>query len=79
MDTDREKVLRIKQIVKDGMLDSYELEDTAKDEIVNFILENRAHMRELSLRTVLKCADLKKSFPANWQNMAKVTVMKGMA
>ena len=79
MDTDREKVLRIKQIVKDGMLDSYELEDTAKDEIVNFILENRSHMRELSLRTVLKCADLKKSFPSNWQNMARVTVMKGMA
>jgi len=79
MDTDREKVLRIKQIVKDGMLDSYELEDTAKDEIVNFILENRSHMRELSLRTVLKCADLKKSFPTNWQNMARVTVMKGMA
>jgi hypothetical protein len=79
MDTDREKVLRIKQIVKDGMLDSYELEESAKDEIVNFILENRSHMRELSLRTVLKCADLKKSFPANWQNMARVTVMKGMA
>jgi len=79
MDTDREKVLRIKQIVKDGMLDSYELEDVAKDEIVDFILENRSHMRELSLRTVLKCADLKKSFPTNWQNMARVTVMKGMA
>lgn len=77
MDTDREKVLRIKQIVKDGMLDSYELEDRAKDEIVDFIIENRGHMRELSLRTVLKCADLKKSFPTNWQNMARVTVMKG--
>ena len=76
MDTDREKVLRIKQIVKDGMLDSYEFEDVAKDEVVDFILENRAQMRELSLRTVLKCADLKKSFPANWQNMARVTVMK---
>jgi hypothetical protein len=47
--------------------------------LLDFILENRSHMRELSLRTVLKCADLKKSFPANWQNMAKVTVMKGMA
>ena len=77
MDTEREKVLRIKQIVKDGMLDSYELEDIAKDEIVNFIMDNRAVMRELSLRTVLKCADLRKSFPANWQNMAKVTIMKG--
>ncbi len=77
MDTDREKVLRIKQIVKDGMLDSYELEDVAKDEVVDFIESNRATMRELSLRTVLKVADLRKSFPTNWQNMAKVTVMKG--
>jgi len=79
MDTDREKVLRIKQIVKDGMLDSYELEDIAKDEVVSFIDDNRATMRELSLRTVLKVADLRKSFPSNWQNMAKVTVMKGIA
>jgi hypothetical protein len=77
MDTDREKVLRIKQIVKDGMLDSYEMEDVARDEVVNFIEEHRAVMRELSLRTVLKVADLRKSFPTNWQNMAKVTVMKG--
>ena len=77
MDTDREKVLRIKQIVKDGMLDSYELEDIAKDEVVSFIDDNRSTMRELSLRTVLKVADLRKSFPNNWQNMAKVTVMKG--
>ena len=77
MDTDREKVLRIKQIVKDGMLDSYELEDVARDEVVDFIETNRAQMRELSLRTVLKVADLRKSFPTNWQNMAKVTVMKG--
>jgi len=77
MDTDREKILRIKQIVKDGMLDSYELEDVAKDEVVGFIDEHRARLRELSLRTVLKVADLRKSFPGNWQNMAKVTVMKG--
>ena len=77
MDTDREKVLRIEQIVKDGMLDSYELEQIAKDEVVQFIKDNRATMRELSLRTVLKVADLRKSFPNNWQNMAKVTVMKG--
>jgi hypothetical protein len=77
MDTDREKVLRIRQIVKDGMLDSYEIEDIAKDEVVLFIEEHRGKLRELSLRTVLKVADLRKSFPNNWQNMAKVTVMKG--
>jgi len=53
------------------------LEDIAKDEVVNFIDEHRGVMRELSLRTVLKVADLRKSFPTNWQNMAKVTVMRG--
>jgi hypothetical protein len=76
MDTDREKVLRIKQIVTDGMLDTYEFEDIQRDEVVDFIVENRAKMRELSLRTVLKVADLRKSFSTNWKAMAEVTVMK---
>ena len=76
MDTDREKVLRIKQIVSDGMLDTYELADIAKDEVVDFVATNRAKLRELSLRTVLKVADLRKAFTANWKAMAEVTVMK---
>jgi len=80
MDTEREKVLRIKQIVQDGMLDSYEFEEVQRDEVVDFIMENRAKLRELSLRTVLKVADLRKSFTTNWKAMAEVTVMKrGMA
>jgi hypothetical protein len=76
MDTEREKVLRIKQIVQDGMLDSYEFEDIQRDEVVDFVMENRSKMRELSLRTVLKVADLRKSFAQNWKGMAEVTVMK---
>ena len=76
MDTDREKVLRIKQIVNDGMLDSYEFEPVQRDEVVDFIMNNRAKLRELSLRTVLKVADLRKSFSTNWKAMAEVTVMK---
>lgn len=76
MDTEREKVLRIKQIVLDGMLDSYDFDDSARDEVVDYIVDNRALMRELSLRTVLKVADLRKSFPSNWQAMASVTVQK---
>lgn len=79
MDTDREKVLRIKQIISDGMLDDYDLPEIARDEIVAFIDQYRASMRELSLRTVLKIADLRKSFPTNWEDMCKVTVMKGVA
>lgn len=76
MDTDREKVLRIRQIVEDGMLDSYEFEDCVRDEIIEFVASNKDKMRELSLRTVLKVADLRKSMPANWKEVAAVTVMK---
>jgi hypothetical protein len=76
MDTEREKVLRIKQITQDGMLDTYEFEDCVKDEILDFISESKHKLRELSLRTVLKIADLRKSFPTNWKSMAEVTVMK---
>jgi predicted AAA+ superfamily ATPase len=85
MDTDREKVLRIKQIVfnpeagQEGILDAYEFEDAVKDEIVDFIVDHRCSMRELSLRTVLKVADLRKSFPVEWRRMSEVTVMKGRA
>jgi hypothetical protein len=79
MDTDREKVLRIKQIVQDGMLNDYEFEDVVRDEVVDFIVDRRADMRELSLRTVLKVADLRKSFPTTWKNMAEVTVMRRAA
>ena len=78
MDTDREKVLRIKQITEDGMLETYDFENDEKTEIVDYIVENRAKMRELSLRTVLKVADLRKSFPMSWRQMAEVTVQKRM-
>lgn len=79
MDTDREKCLRIKQITQDGMLADYEFAPEVQDEIVDFIMDNKSKMRELSLRTVLKVADLRKSFPNNWKEMCSVTVMKGAA
>ena len=77
MDTTREKLLRIKQVVNDkGMLDSYEFEDCVKDEIVEFVTTNADKLRELSLRMVLKLADLRASFPTTWKAMAKTTCMR---
>ena len=76
MDTNREKLLRIKQIVSEGMLDRYDFGDIQKDEVVEFITDNQDKLRELSLRMVLKIADLRKSFPNNWQSMAKTTCMR---
>lgn len=76
IDTEREKMLRIKQIVGDGMLDTYKLSDEVEQEIVDFIDINKKRLRELSLRTVLKVADLAKAFPSKWEAMAENTVMK---
>ena len=76
LDTTREKVLRIKQVVADGMLDRYDFEQETQDEVVNFVTDNRDKLRELSIRTVLKVADLRKSFPDSWKTMAKVTVLR---
>ena len=78
IDTEREKLLRIKQVVTEcGMLDSYDLSDEAKLDVVEFVDVNRARMRELSLRTVLKVADLRVSFPDKWKAVAEVTCMRG--
>jgi len=77
IDTNREKILRIKQVVRDAdMLARYEFEDCIKDEIVQFVEDNQDKLRELSLRMVLKLADLRKSFPTSWKAMAKTTCMK---
>ena len=78
IDTEREKVLRIKQVVTEcGMLDDKELSDQAKLDVVDFVVEHKSRMRELSLRTVLKVADLRASFPDKWQAVAEITCMKG--
>ena len=76
MDTQREKILRIKQIVEQGMLQRYEFEEAEKAELLDFIADNKDRLRELSLRMVLKIADLRKSFPTSWQSIAKTTCMK---
>jgi len=76
IDTDKDKILRIKQVTQDGMLDKYTLSDEVKEEILDFIDINKGRLRELSLRTVLKVADLAVSFPDRWADYAENTVMR---
>ncbi len=75
--SEREKMLRIKQIVGDGMLAEYDFTDEEQAELVEFIDENKRRLRELSLRTVLKTADLVRSFPnGKWKRVAQISLMK---
>lgn len=75
IDSERDKMLRIKQVVRDGMLKEYKFDDTLQEEIIDFVDINKKRLRELSLRTVLKVADLAKAFPTKWEAMAENTVM----
>jgi hypothetical protein len=76
IDTTREKLLRIKQIVNDGMLTNMGLDESAVSEVVEFVETNQTHMRELSLRTLNKICELRKFSPRSWQSIAKITLMK---
>jgi hypothetical protein len=77
LDTMRDKILRIKQIAKDGVLFAdYDFEPETQDDIIDFMDTNQNRLREMSLRMAIKIADLRKSFPGNWKRMAETTCMK---
>lgn len=76
MDTTREKVLRCKQIVQDGMLNEYQFSKEEEAELMDFLVDNKDKMREISLRMVTKLADLKKSMASKWKRTAEVTCMR---
>lgn len=77
IDTEREKMLRIRQMIDDGMLNRYNFTEEEVDELYEFVYNNASKMRELSLRMVLKVADLKRSFGDRYQDFARATCMKG--
>jgi hypothetical protein len=77
MDTERDKYLRIMQIAQEGKLfNEYELTEPQQAEILQFMSDNSKRFREMSLRTALKLADLRKSQPTRWQRVAEITVMR---
>jgi hypothetical protein len=79
IDTERDKILRIKQVHRDcdgGLFKDYDFEGDEGDQILNFMETNKSKLRELSLRMALKIADLIKVSASNWRVLAESTVMK---
>ena len=76
MDTMRDKMLRVKQIVRDGMLSEYKMDEKSELEIVNFMEDNKNKLREVSLRMVTKLADLFKMSPERWRSLAENTCIQ---
>ena len=76
MDSTSDKFLRINQIVRDGMLKEYGFSKEFEKEIIDFMVLKSARLRELSLRMVLKIADLAKMDFDNWKELAESTCMR---
>ena len=75
--TRRDKFLRIKSLVEGhGFLDNYNFSEDTKGEIMNFIQDNVEKLRELSLRTTIKIADIAKMKPNDWKRICMMTVCK---
>ena len=76
MDSTSDKFLRINQIVRDGMLKEYGFSKEFEKEIIDFMIKHSSRLREISLRMVLKIADLAKMDFDNWKAIAESTCMK---
>ena len=76
LDTMRDKFLRCKQLVKDGMLNSYKFPKGQETALMNYMDANKENLREVSLRMVTKIADLMKHQPKGWKRYVEVTCMK---
>jgi hypothetical protein len=77
LDTMRDKILRIKQIAKDGVLFAdYDFTPEVQDDIIDFMDANQNRLREMSLRMAIKIADLRKMSVLNWKRLAETTCMK---
>jgi len=79
INTERDKLLRIKQVHRDadgGLFADYDFQPETVDEIMNYIEANHTKLREMSLRMCLKIADLVK-ISGNWKALAQATCMKG--
>ena len=70
----RDYIVRIKQVINQGMLSDMTLE--GREAVIEFIETNSNKLRELSLRVAIKIAQLYKSNPNNWEKIARLTCCK---
>ena len=77
LDTMRERLLRIQQVVREtGMLDRYCFTTEEQEELLNWVHINQTTLREVSLRTLIKASQLKVSFKDDWRMFASNTLIK---
>ena len=79
MKTKRDYYVRIKQVVKQGMLSNEGFTPVEIADIMQFVEKNFNTLRETSLRSVIKIAALRRSNPARFESLARITCCKNSA
>lgn len=74
--TRRDFIVRIKQVIGQGMLHDRLTKKQIHD-CVTFIESNADRLRELSLRMAIKIASVMKTHPQGWERIARITCLKG--
>ena len=79
INTERDKMLRVRQVHRDadpGLFVDYNFSKDQEQVILDFMWENHTKLREISLRMTMKIADLVKISPSNWRSLAAATCMR---
>lgn len=81
--SDRDKMLRIRQVHRDtqdngGLFKDYNFDKSVEDMIIDYMWANHTRLREISMRMAIKLADLWKVDPtkAGWEEMVEATCMR---
>lgn len=78
MRTERDKILRIRQIFEDGdLFRDYDFSEDQGKEIIDYVIQNQHRLREISIRMCLKVADLV-TVSTEWRELAEATCLKGV-
>ena len=79
MKTKRDYYVRIKQVVKQGMLAKAGFTSLEEADIMQFVEKNFDKLRETSLRSVIKIAALRRSNPNRFESLARITCCRNVA
>ena len=69
----RDCLVRIRQVVEEGLLSNLDIE--AQADVLSFVEIHMNNLRELSLRSVIKLAGLRAANP-NWEKVARICLCK---
>lgn len=74
--TTREKLIRIRQVLDESNILNSFVDKEHHADLIQFLDDNVHNFRELSIRTVVKLAELASAFPTKWKQLARGTLLK---